>query len=214
MSTFAQVGKRSVDLLLAGAGLVLLSPVLAAIALAVKLDSPGPVFFRQERVGRHGVPFRIHKFRTMHADASRRGPEITVGRDARITRVGAALRRTKLDELAQLIDVVQGTMSLVGPRPEVPRYAALWPRASADTVLSVRPGITDIASIEFRSESELLARASDPEREYREVVLPQKLRLAERYVDEASLSLDLRLILRTLAALLPARRGGDSHAHR
>ena len=131
------MAKRLLDLLLAGCGLIVLSPVLLAIALAIRLDSPGPVFFRQVRVGRHGREFRIHKFRTMTHAPQDRGPQLTVGQDARITRVGALLRRTKLDELAQLIDVLEGTMSLVGPRPEVPRYVALYPAGLREKVLSV-----------------------------------------------------------------------------
>lgn len=194
------MAKRMFDLAIAGLGLLLLSPLLLLIALAIKLDSPGPVFYRQERVGRGGQPFRIHKFRTMRHGAA--GARITVGADSRITRVGATLRRTKLDELAQLFDVLEGTMSLVGPRPEVPRYVAMYPPALRDKVLSVRPGITDIASLEYRQESELLARAADPEREYVEVVMPAKLKLAAAYVDQASLATDVRLILRTLGVLL------------
>lgn len=197
------MAKRVFDLVVAGLGLLLISPLFLLIALAVKLDSPGPVFFRQERVGRGGQPFRIHKFRTMRDGAA--GAQITVGADARITRVGAFLRRAKLDELAQLIDVLEGTMSLVGPRPEVPRYVAMYPPALRDKVLSVRPGITDIASIEYRQESELLARAADPEREYVEVVMPAKLKLAAAYVEQASLATDIRLILRTLGVLLGGR---------
>lgn len=195
------IGKRVFDLAVAGAGLVLLAPVFAAIALAIRLDTPGPVFYRQQRVGRAGALFRIHKFRTMVHDPRGTGLEITAGADPRITRVGVFLRRTKLDELAQLIDVLEGTMSLVGPRPEVPRYVALYPQALRDKVLSVRPGITDLASIEFRDESELLARCDDPEREYVQVVMPRKLALAARYVDEASFATDLRLIGRTLATV-------------
>ncbi len=193
--------KRLFDLVLSSLGLLLLSPLLLLIALAIKLDSPGPVFFRQERVGRRGVPFHIHKFRTMRLGTVS-GAQITLAGDARITRVGAWLRRSKLDELAQLIDVLAGTMSLVGPRPEVPRYVALYPPELRDKVLAVRPGITDIASIEYRDENELLARAADPEGEYVQVVMPAKLRLAERYVDEASLALDLWLIVATLRAVL------------
>jgi lipopolysaccharide/colanic/teichoic acid biosynthesis glycosyltransferase len=150
--------------------------LLLLVALWIKLDSPGPVFFRQERIGRFGVPFRIHKFRTMTHGAV--GAQITVGADARITRAGAWLRRTKLDELPQLIDVLRGAMSLVGPRPEVPRYVAMYPQGLRDKVLSVRPGITDVASLEYRDEGELLARAADPEREYVSVVMPAKLKLA------------------------------------
>ena len=195
------MGKRAFDLLLAGLGLVLLSPLLLAVAIGIKLDSSGPVFYRQVRIGRHGVPFLIHKFRTMRHDPLRAGPQITVGADARITRVGAFLRRTKLDELPQLFDVLRGTMSLVGPRPEVPRYVALYPAGLRDVVLSVRPGLTDLASIEFRDEAALLARASEPEREYVEVVMPRKLALAARYVRTRTWGGDVCLIWRTLDLL-------------
>jgi len=191
--------KRLFDVVVATLALVMLSPLLLAIAAWIRLDSPGPVFFRQERVGRHGRIFRIHKFRTMHAGAS--GPLLTVGEDRRITRAGARLRRSKLDELPQLIDVIAGDMSLVGPRPEVPRYVALYPPDLRAKVLSVRPGITDAASIEYRRESELLARARDPEREYVEVVMPEKLRAAARYVDRMSLATDLRVLGATLRTL-------------
>ena len=196
--------KRLFDVLASGLGLLLLAPCLLAIAIAIKLDSPGPVFFRQVRVGRHGVAFRIHKFRTMvHREAASETTTapLTVGADPRITRVGVLLRRTKLDELAQLIDVFIGRMSLVGPRPEVPHYVALYPKPLRDKVLSVRPGITDPASLAFRDESALLARATDPEREYVEVVLPAKLQLSARYVDEASFAGDWQLIVATLRTL-------------
>ena len=200
------MAKRLFDLLLSVLGLLVLAPLLLAIALWIKLDSRGPVMFRQERVGRFGKPFLIHKFRTMRADAPRLGPEITVGADARITRAGRFLRGSKLDELPQLWDVLRGAMSLVGPRPEVPRYVALYPAELRELVLSVRPGITDPASLSFRDESELLAGAADPEREYVDVVMPAKLRLAADYVRQASLLTDLRLILATLGALGALRR--------
>lgn len=193
------MAKRAFDLLLSALGLLLLAPVLLLIALWVKLDSPGPVFFRQERVGRFGRPFFIHKFRTMRVDNA--GLQITVGVDPRITRAGHFLRAAKLDELPQLWDVLRGAMSLVGPRPEVPRYVALYPPKLREIVLSVRPGITDPASLSFRNESELLAAAADPEREYVEVVMPTKLRLAAAYVRRATLRTDLRVILATLGAL-------------
>jgi lipopolysaccharide/colanic/teichoic acid biosynthesis glycosyltransferase len=196
------MGKRLFDVIVSAAALGLLWPLFAGIALAIKLDSRGPVFFRQERVGRHGVPFRIHKFRTMRHQPDAQGREITVGDDPRITRVGAMLRRTKLDELAQLIDVLRGEMSLVGPRPEVPRYVQQYPAPVRDKVLSVRPGITDLASIEYRRESELLAQSDDPERTYVQEVLPQKLRYAQQYVDHATLWTDLRLLVRTVQVLL------------
>ncbi|MDN3545737.1 MAG: sugar transferase [Roseateles asaccharophilus] len=195
------MAKRAFDLLLSALGLLLLAPVLLLIALWVKLDSPGPVFFRQERVGRFGRPFFIHKFRTMRVDNA--GLQITVGVDPRITRAGRVLRAAKLDELPQLWDVLRGAMSLVGPRPEVPRYVALYPPKLREIVLSVRPGITDPASLSFRNESELLAAAADPEREYVEVVMPTKLRLAAAYVRRATLRSDLRVILATLGALRP-----------
>jgi lipopolysaccharide/colanic/teichoic acid biosynthesis glycosyltransferase len=193
--------KRVFDVLCAAAGLLLLSPLLIGIALWIKLDSRGPVFFRQQRVGRFGAPFRIHKFRSMRADAPLAGPQITVGADPRITRAGHFLRRTKLDELPQLLDVLAGNMSVVGPRPEVPRYVALYPAALRDKVLSVRPGITDPASIMYRDESAVLARAADPERAYVEQIMPAKLRCAAEYVDNMSLVNDVRLIGATLRIL-------------
>jgi lipopolysaccharide/colanic/teichoic acid biosynthesis glycosyltransferase len=196
------MAKRAIDLLIAAAGLLLLAPLLLVVGLAIKLDSPGPVFFRQERVGKNGRPFRIFKFRTMREQPADPPVQITVGADPRITRVGAFLRRTKLDELAQLIDVLRGTMSLVGPRPEVPRYVALYPADLRAKVLSVRPGITDPASLAYRDENSLLARAADPEREYVEVVMPAKLRCAAAYVDNMSLGADLRLMVATLKAVV------------
>lgn len=195
------MAKRVFDLLGAAVALVLLAPLLAAIALWIKLDSPGPVLFRQQRVGRHGRQFAIRKFRTMVADAPRRGPQLTIGDDPRITRAGAFLRRAKLDELPQLIDVLAGHMSLVGPRPEVPSYVAQYPAELRDKVLAVRPGITDPVSLEFADESELLARAADPEREYVEVLLPKKLRAAAAYAEHANLATDLRVIGGTLRVL-------------
>lgn len=194
--------KRLFDLAGAATGLLLLSPLLLAVAWWVKLDSPGPVFYRQERVGRHGRVFRIHKFRTMRVGADQAGPAITVGEDARITRAGRALRARRLDELPQLIDVLRGDMSLVGPRPEVPRYVALYPPALREQVLSVRPGLTDPASLAFRNEAEQLARAADPEREYVDVILPAKLASAAAYAQRASLWSDLGVLLRSVAVLL------------
>jgi lipopolysaccharide/colanic/teichoic acid biosynthesis glycosyltransferase len=197
------LSKRVFDLLVAASALLLLSPFLLAVAVVVKLDSPGPVFFRQERIGRHGVPFRIHKFRTMRQDAG--GLPLTVGADPRITRVGAFLRRTRADELPQLIDVLAGSMSLVGPRPEVPRYVALYPAALRERALAVRPGITDPSSIEFIDESERLARAADPEREYVERILPQKLQRAADYADRATLWSDIGVLWRTVIRLATQR---------
>ena len=196
------MAKRLFDLLLSTLGLLVLAPLLLLIAALIKLDSPGPVMFRQERVGRFGRPFHIHKFRTMRHEPAGQGLQITVGADRRITRVGGFLRASKLDELPQLLDVWLGDMSLVGPRPEVPRYVAHYPAELREKVLSVRPGITDIASIEYRDESAVLARAADPEHAYVHEVLPHKLALAARYVERSSLWLDVWLIWRTVVAIV------------
>jgi lipopolysaccharide/colanic/teichoic acid biosynthesis glycosyltransferase len=198
------LSKRVFDVLAAGAGLVLLTPLLLAIALWIRLDSPGPALFRQRRVGRHGVPFDIYKFRTM-VERPGGGRQLTVGQDPRITRAGRLLRRTKLDELPQLLNVLEGTMSLVGPRPEVPRYVDCYPPDVRRTVLSVAPGITDLASILYKEESDILGRAGDPEQAYVQAILPVKLAYYQRYVHERSFWLDLRIIFRTLAALVCQR---------
>ena len=196
------MAKRLFDLLGAGLALLLLAPLLLLLALAIRLDSAGPVFFRQERVGRFGVLFRIHKFRTMRVDAPALGLPLTVGRDARITRVGHWLRHYRLDELPQFLDVLLGRMSLVGPRPEVPRYVAHYPAALRDRVLAVRPGITDPASLAHIDEAALLAAAADPEREYIERILPPKLALQAAYAERATLWTDLAVLARTLRVVL------------
>ncbi len=193
--------KRALDVLASLLGLVVLLIPGLIVAALIRRDSPGPVFFRQERVGRFGRPFRIHKFRTMRVDAEQAG-QLTIGADARITRIGAFLRAHRLDELPQLIDVLLGDMSLVGPRPEVPRYVAHYPAALREVVLSVRPGITDPASLRFRNESEQLAAAADPEREYIEVILPAKLACAADYAQHASFITDVGVLLRTLKVLV------------
>jgi lipopolysaccharide/colanic/teichoic acid biosynthesis glycosyltransferase len=195
------MGKRCFDLAFALPGLVLLTPLFLVVAVLIKADSAGPVFFRQERVGRGGRPFLIHKFRTMRVHSQAQGLQLTVGADRRITRVGAVLRRYKLDELPQLIDVLLGSMSLVGPRPEVAQYVALYPPAVRDVVLSVRPGITDRAAIEFADESSLLAGAADPHALYVERILPQKLSRYVQYVRSQSLREDVRILLATLRAI-------------
>lgn len=196
------MAKRLFDWLACTVGLLCLAPVLLLLAVCIKLDSSGPVFFRQERVGQGGKLFRIHKFRTMVTDAERRGLQITVGADTRVTRVGQWLRKYKLDELPQLLDVWLGNMSLVGPRPEVPRYVAYYPADVRELVLSVRPGITDRASIEFKDENEILGKASDPHHAYINDVLPIKLRYYVDYVHSQSISSDVRIIFETLAALI------------
>ena len=193
--------KRAMDIVLSAAALCVLWPVLLLIALAIVVDDPGPVFYRQVRVGRGGKPFRIFKFRTMVVDADKKGLSITVGRDSRITRVGALLRKTKLDELAQLLNVLAGQMSFVGPRPEVPRYVELYTPYQRQ-VLLVRPGITDYASIAYRNENDLLAGADDPERMYIETIMPDKIELNMKYLREISPLTDVRLILRTVLAVI------------
>ena len=198
----SDAAKRLFDLALALPALALALPLMVAITLWVRLDSAGPALFRQQRVGRHGRLFHIHKFRTMRVRSSQAGPLITVAGDARVTRAGRWLRRTKLDELPQLLDVVRGDMSLVGPRPEVPRYMALYPDEARRLILSVRPGVTDRATIEFRDEERLLAAASDPERAYVEQVMPIKQRYYLDYVARRSLAGDVGILIDTLRAVL------------
>jgi lipopolysaccharide/colanic/teichoic acid biosynthesis glycosyltransferase len=197
--SFYDVSKRLLDAAASAAGLLVLSPILVAVAVAVRLDSPGPVLFRHERVGRHGRKFHVLKFRSMTHRST--GAQITAAGDARVTRVGRILRRTKLDELPQLLNVLVGDMSLVGPRPEVQRYVDLFPAEYAE-ILRVRPGITDLAAIEYRDEERLLAASTDPESEYRSTVLPAKIALYRRYLAERSLATDLRILARTVAAVL------------
>lgn len=194
--------KRLFDLIVASALLTTLAPLMALVALAIRIDSPGPVLFRQERVGRHGRLFRIRKFRTMAADAPVRGPAVTVGDDARITRVGRRLRHWRLDELPQLVDVLCGHMSLVGPRPELPRFVERYPADLRAQVLAVRPGITDPASLAHLDEAALLAGSADPEHDYVERILPAKLRLQADYAARATLRSDIVVLACTLAALL------------
>lgn len=193
--------KRLTDILGSLFGLLLLSPLLLFISLVIVLDSKGGVLYRQERVGRRGKIFRLLKFRTMRPQAERGGLLSLGGGDPRITRAGAVLRKYKLDELPQLINVLLGQMSLVGPRPEVPHYVAHYDERQ-QKVLSVRPGLTDYASLEYFNEGELLAASPDPEKTYLETILPRKLELALRYVAEQSLVTDLRIIGRTLLRIL------------
>ena len=195
------MSKRLFDIVAATAGLVVLSPLFAATALWIKIDSPGPVLFRQQRVGRNGELFDIIKFRTMQMDAPT-STQLTVEHDRRITRVGKFLRRYKLDEFPQLINVIQGSMSLVGPRPEVPRYVACYPADVREIVLSVAPGITDWASICYKEENAILGRTANPEQAYLETILPAKLKYNVRYVQERNFWTDIRIIFSTLAALV------------
>ena len=196
--------KRVFDVAVALLSLAILVPLFIAIAIVIKVDSPGPVFFRQERVGCKGASFQIYKFRSMWH--GRGGMLLTVGRDSRITRVGAYLRQYKLDELPQLINVVFGDMSLVGPRPEVPRYVALYPEAVRTVIQSIRPGITDPTSIEYHDEAALLHASVDPERTYTEEILPSKLKLYQAYVEHRSFAGDLLVLFRTVAVVFARKR--------
>jgi len=199
--------KRCIDLVVAIVLLLVLSPVLAVAAIAVKCSGSGPIFFRQTRVGRGGKPFEILKFRTMRPTRSP-GPLITGAGDPRVTRVGRVLRRWKVDELPQLVNVLRGEMSFVGPRPEVPRYVNMFAEQYRE-LLAVRPGITDIASMAFRDEETLLGRSPNPEDFYVREILPRKLALSHAYVRRRSFGLDLRLIARTVAAILGWPRTGE-----
>lgn len=184
--------KRVFDVVVSAAALVVTSPALAVVAATIKATSPGPVFFTQERVGQYGRTFRIHKFRTMRVDHG--GLAVSGTGDPRVTRIGAILRKTKVDEIPQFYDVLRGDMSLVGPRPEVPQYVAQWPVDMRPVILSVKPGITDPASIEFRNEGDELALASDPESHYVNSILPRKAAAYVDYVQHRSLVGDLKIL--------------------
>ena len=210
--------KRVFDITAALAGLILLSPLVLVTAILIKLDSAGPIFFRQERMGKGFQPFFIFKFRTMVEGASQKGSSITFGRDPRITRVGQLLRKTKVDELPQLINVLKGDMSLVGPRPEVPQFVDLFQR-DYEEILSVRPGITDLASLKYCDEAQVLGKAENAEQEYIQHVLPDKIRLSKDYLQRSSFFFDLSLIFKTLFSLfaytseLKQSRGTQSLHH-
>lgn len=191
--------KRLLDVGIAGGVLGVSAPMLAGIALLIRLDSPGPVLFVQTRIGRGEVPFQLYKFRSMRVNAG--GPSLTQAGDARVTRVGRVLRHYKLDELPQLVQVVRGELSLVGPRPETPDHVALYSKEQR-RVLSVRPGLTSRASIAYRHEERLLAGAADPERLYQERILPDKLAMDLAYVEGWGLREDLRILGRTVLAVL------------
>lgn len=188
--------KRSLDIFFSSIGLFILMPLFVIMAIIIKLDSSGPVFFRQKRIGRNFCPFFIYKFRTMTSYQTENGPEITVGGDSRITKVGRILRKIKIDELPQLINVLKGEMSLVGPRPEVQKYVELY-RKDYEEILKVRPGITDIASIVFRDEEGFLKDKEDPVTFYSTTILPKKIMFAKEYIRQRSLGLDIKLVLKT-----------------
>ena len=202
---YTKCGKRMFDSVATTIGLVALAPLMLVLTILVKLTSRGSVFYRQERVGRGGKIFRIVKFRSMFEDADKRGPAITSAGDHRITALGRLLRRFKLDELPQLWNVLNGEMSLVGPRPEVPRYVESY-SPSQRRVLTVRPGITDPASIFYRQEEDVLGAQRDPDRYYRDVILPDKLSMNLGYLDRISFSYDLLLVLRTTSSIFIPKR--------
>ena len=202
----AIVLKRTMDLALSTCALIVLAPLWAAVAIVIRLESPGPVIFRQKRVGRHFRTFELLKFRTMVEGAENSARKLTLADDPRVTRSGRFFRKYKLDELPQLVNVLLGDMSLVGPRPEVPEYVELF-RADYEGLLQWRPGITDYASIEFRDESEQLGDAEDPELAYVTRILPRKIFLAKRYLREFSLALDLKLIFLSVLAVFSPRKG-------
>lgn len=193
--------KRLFDLVMSGLGLLLLSPLFLFLAIWIKCDSKGPVFYRQVRVGRYGKDFRIFKFRSMRPDSDRQGLITVGGHDPRVTRSGYYIRKFKLDELGQLINVFIGDMSLVGPRPEVRKYVDLYTPEQLH-VLDVRPGITSLASIRYRNENDILAASDDPDKAYVEQVMPDKLAIDLEYVKSASLPKDISLIFRTFWAII------------
>ena len=193
--------KRLFDVVASGVGLLLLSPLFLLVAIWIKLDSPGPVFYRQVRVGQYNQDFRIFKFRSMRVGADK-GSLVTIGgRDPRVTRSGYFIRKFKIDELPQLINVFIGDMSLVGPRPEVRHYVDYWTKDQLH-VLDVRPGITDPASIKFRNENEVLEKAEDPEKYYIEVIMQEKLRLYLEYVEKHNFWFDIKLIFQTFWVII------------
>ena len=197
MSSLNKIIKRIFDIVCSGLGLIILSPFLLFVAIRIKMGSDGPVFFKQIRVGEKGREFKILKFRTMVVDAEKLGRQITVGNDSRITKIGAFLRKYKIDELPQLINVFKGDMSLVGPRPEVPRYVNMYTEEQR-RVLDVKPGITDLASIRYRDENELLAQAENPDEFYINTIMPDKLALNVEYINKSNIFLDIYIILKTI----------------
>lgn len=203
------MAKRLFDIGVAFMILLTLFPIFACIAIWIRLDSPGPVLFRQVRVGLAGSFFQILKFRTMRYDPTMTGPLITIGEDVRITRAGKFLRRYKLDELPQFLNVLRGEMSMVGPRPEVPRYVALYSAEAKKILLSVRPGITDPASLVFANESSLLERVIDAEVHYVNIVMPLKLEHSIRYLHTQNFWSDLRVIWKTITVIFTAHSSSD-----
>lgn len=192
-----QVIKRIFDIVMSLIGIIILSPLLIIVSMAIKISSPGNILFLQKRVGKNGEEFNIYKFRTMVSDAEKLGKQITVGNDNRITKVGAVLRKFKIDELPQLFNVLNGDMSLVGPRPEVPKYVSLYTEEQKK-VLSIRPGITDMASLRYRDENDILGKVDNPEEYYINVIMQDKLKLNLEYIEKSNIIFDISLILKTI----------------
>lgn len=193
--------KRVFDIIASGLGLIILSPLLLFIAIWIKRDSPGPIFFRQERIGKDGIPFKIHKFRSMYVDTEKDG-RLTIGADKRITPSGHFVRKYKLDELPQLIDVFIGKMSLVGPRPEVAEFMNRYSEEDRRIILSVRPGITDRASIEMVDENEILGKYEDPHQAYIDIIMPIKAKYYREYVENQSFVGDIQIIFATIFKII------------
>ncbi|MCR1951893.1 sugar transferase [Clostridium sp. DSM 100503] len=201
MKKINEIIKRIFDFLASLLGIIILSPILLIVAIAIKIDSKGNILFMQKRIGKNGVPFYIYKFRTMVSDAEKIGKQITVGKDNRITKVGAFLRKYKIDELPQLFNVLRGDMSLVGPRPEVPKYVDLYTE-SEKRVLEVRPGITDLASLRYKDENDILGNVDNPEEYYINVIMKDKLKLNLEYIEKSNLIFDISLIFKTIIKCL------------
>lgn len=197
MTKLNELTKRVFDFFAAFVGIIVISPILIIVSVVIKIDSPGKVMFLQKRVGKGEKEFYIYKFRTMVTDAEKLGKQITVGKDSRITKVGAFLRKYKIDELPQLFNVLKGDMSLVGPRPEVPKYVALYSKEQKK-VLSVRPGITDLASLRYSDENEILGKVDNPEEHYINVIMRDKLNLNLEYIEKSNLFFDISLIIKTI----------------
>lgn len=197
MNKTNQFIKRIFDVIMSSIGIIVLSPVFIIVSIAIKISSPGKILFLQKRVGKDGVEFNIYKFRTMVSDAEKLGKQITVGNDSRITKVGAFLRKFKIDELPQLFNVFTGDMSLVGPRPEVPKYVALYTNEQRK-VLSIRPGITDMASLRYKDENDILGKVDNPEEHYINVIMQDKLSLNLEYIEKSNIIFDISLILKTI----------------
>ncbi len=204
-----RIGKNIFDFVFSVIGFVILIPFFIIIGLIIILTSKGPALFRQVRIGKDEEPFEILKFRTMIVNAESMGLKITVGKDKRVTPIGEFLRKYKIDEFPQIINVLKGEMSFVGPRPEVPKYVSLY-NEEQKRVLSIKPGITDLASIKFRKENELLSESQNPEKTYIEEIMPEKLRINLEYVNNASLWYDIKLIFNTIGSVFFNRKDKET----